>query len=324
MKRVAVRLLPAVFLALAACHDETGDDPRSALWGLWPGEDGSAWSYVYEERVWGELLSLATYPTAGEVPPAPSLAEAAALLGSHAVVEPYETKQATYELELRGLVTTMSGVTAQRLITRMQTGALRQRDGTDGRGGSALLAQLRAARPDLRAKLDAEHGAPDPRTDPIPYPLAFIPVLLDGYAWARTPDWIGGYGDVDRQPSWRYLEANLEPGAEFTFQLVPSLTDDVFLHSRVLARTTVETPAGMFPDAVVCLYVIDFGVSTVRGDDGTVFGYYQVFTYGTVAYAYGVGPVASYERPLVSTGDPPGPGGGDFTLELAEWSIPGF
>ena len=37
---------------------------------------------------------------------------------------------------------------------------------------------------------------------------------------------------------------------------------------------------------------------------GNTVGYSRYFSYGTVAYAKNVGPVASYDRVLVSVGDP--------------------
>jgi len=44
--------------------------------------------------------------------------------------------------------------------------------------------------------------------------------------------------------------------------------------------------------------------------------YFRVYDYGTITYVPGVGPVASYERMLIDTTIPDGPGYGDYWLEL--------
>jgi hypothetical protein len=116
--------------------------------------------------------------------------------------------------------------------------------------------------------------------------------------------------------------AKLAAGSEFTHQLVPAVADDVFLHARILPDRTVETPAGVFDNVVVCLYLVDYGISTGTDASGVTSGYWQSISYGTVAYAAGIGPVFSYERPLMSTGDPLPPGAGDLTVGLVERTVP--
>ena len=82
------------------------------------------------------------------------------------------------------------------------------------------------------------------------------------------------------------------------------LAADVYLHARILPRRMVTTPAGSFAGAVECLYEVDYGLGAEVDISGNIVGFSRYFSYGTVAYARDVGPVASYDRVLVSVGDP--------------------
>jgi hypothetical protein len=191
---------------------------------------------------------------------------------------------------------------------------------TARRPGDTLLARLWAARPDLRETLRAR-GRDLP---PEGRAALLQPLFLDGYAWKSTEDWIGGYGDLDLELSWKYLDADLRPGTEFTVQLLPSVTDNVFLHARILPAAAVDTPTGRF-EVVRCLYLVDYGVGAHTDDSGVLSGYAQRMSYGTIDYAPGFGPVAAYERVLVPTA-PAGaelpPGRRDLRLALSGLSIP--
>lgn len=109
---------------------------------------------------------------------------------------------------------------------------------------------------------------------------------------------------MDTALAWKYLAKDLTPGSEFLHRLVPSLAADVFLRGRILPRQTVQTLAGTFTDAVVCLYSVDYGISTATDDAGDATGYFRYYSYGSVTYADSVGPVGSYERRLVGLGNP--------------------
>ena len=197
------------------------------------------------------------------------------------------------------MFTTLSGATGQNLTeTVLRPGAF---VAAAAPGPSAFLASLARARPDLRPRLATLAPAPDEASALIGrHPALF----LFGYAWKRTAEWIGSYGDVDTLLAWEYLAADLAPGDEFSMRLVPSLAADVYLHARILPRRKVTTPAGSFADAVECLYEVDYGVYAEVDKGGNIVGYSRYYSYGTVAYAKAVGPVASYDRVLVSAGEP--------------------
>jgi hypothetical protein len=314
MKSQLKHSMPLLLLAMAACHD---GDATPTLVSLWPNADGSSWTYDYSSRVWDSVGIPPTYPTPADVPPPPTLAELADFFPTHGAGGPAVNEEATYSIAFDGFITTESGATGQQMVTELDSSVPAARG---DRPPEELLARLWTARPDLRERLLAEGlGPPRDRRGGT----TFRPMLLSGYAWARTSDWIGGYGDLDRNPSWIYLTADLDPGAEFTHQLLPAVADDVFLHARILERQTIATPLGVFDNSVVCLYLVDYGVLSVTNEFGGVQGYVQSLSYGTVAYVAGIGPIFSYERVLTSTGNPLPPGAGDLTLHLTGRTGPG-
>jgi hypothetical protein len=142
------------------------------------------------------------------------------------------------------------------------------------------------------------------------------PLFLFGYAWERTRQYIGSYGDLNTELAWKYLVSDLGPGSSFSMQLVPDLAEDVFLHARVLRGEKAVTDAGTFRHALRVLYLVDFGVSSATDTDGNVLGYFRFYSYGTIDYVPFVGPVASYERGLVQPGRPLDPGFFDQTIGL--------
>jgi hypothetical protein len=214
-----------------------------------------------------------------------------------------------WRFEFDGMITTESGAIGQRVITGIIDAV--PASGRAAAPGSEFLRRLALARPDLReriAKLAPE--APAARL------VSFEPVFLDGYAWAKTPVNIGGYGALDRNLSWLYLEARLRPGHAFILPLVPSIAHDVFLYGLMLPNRRVLTPAGEFT-AVTCLYLIDYGIAEATDTTGNPLGYWRTYEYGLVAYAPGVGPVFAYERRMLTTGAPEPVGWGDLTLRLS-------
>jgi hypothetical protein len=292
----------APLLPLGCRHVDNPVGPAlssSTLRTIWPNDDGRYWTYeVASREVVGPVPHY--YSVAESVPPAPSLVELERLVGS-TPVSIVGSGSSSLLLQFRGMKTTESGAVGQNLSETYLTPTSGLRSSAVTPVGNAFLAQLLRARPDLRPRLAARislasidaAAAADARS-----------LFLFGYAWKKTADWIGTYGDLDTLLAWKYLIANLRPGSEFTHQLVPLLASDIYLHGRILNPRTVRTPAGVFRRATICLYLVDYGISGGSG------GYYRWYSYGAVAYADGVGPVASRER-LMS------PDGGFEELSLA-------
>jgi hypothetical protein len=227
-------------------------------------------------------------------------------------------------MQFNGIKTTQSGAVGQNLETRIVEdvgiGPVTARIATAQIAAAAVppgfLRALSVARPDLSRKLAAKWG-PLIRTASASAVASIDPPnFLFGYAWEKTSEYIGSYGDLNTQLAWKYLVADLRPGSSFVMQLVPDLANDVFLYARVLPGKSSSTEFGTFRNVVRVLYMIDFGVGTQTDDDGNSLGYFRVYSYGTVDYAPGVGPVASYERDLVQPGRPLDPGIYDLNIGL--------
>ncbi len=160
-------------------------------------------------------------------------------------------------------------------------------------GLSTLEQRLWSVRPELREKMLVGRARQ----------VAFQPSLLlrvpecssdagllvdDGAAmglWDSTGDW-----------AWWWITADLTPGSTFRLQLIPGLADDVFVNGEV--RTidgAVMTPAGSFTNVVIVDYVVELGESSLVNEVGEVIGTVSFETGGWVAFAPGVGPVASEE-----------------------------
>jgi hypothetical protein len=148
-----------------------------------------------------------------------------------------------------------------------------------------------------------------------PILLTPYPVLIHGGAWEKTDEYIGTYGDIDTDLAWKFLEDDLCPGSEFSFELSVTGGGPYYAHCRVLGNTSIETEMGTFENGLECIYMIDFGVIIYGGEHGT-FGYRRNITYGNVIYVPDVGPVYGYERFMVCVGSSLGQGAGDMTLSL--------
>jgi len=308
-----------------------------SIYTIWPNDDGTTWTYDYIWRIFQGYEPPRLYDTPEEVPPVPPLRKLAASMDHHPVGDNPDVEWFAYWLEFDGMITTASGVTAQYLKETFATTTTNEIVGEGIGPGEAFCLRLAAARPDLRRPIIARLAANGAEKldlstlsfDAVLYgprnPVELLrddfgqaiarPILIHGYAWERTDGRIGTYGDLDQLLAYKFLDANLLPGHEFTHQLVPSLADDVFLHCRILRRFCYRTPLGTFRNAIECLYAIDYGIAVVDGIDGAD-GYYRLFDYGTVIYAPYVGPVYSYERNLVQPGEPLSIGVGDKTLRV--------
>ncbi len=312
---------------------------------IWPNVDGTSWTYDYTWRIFHDYEPPRLHDTSGEVPPVPGLDELAEYMDEHPVGGNPDVTEMIYELQFDGMITTQSGVTAQNLEENLYLLDTHEPVGEEAGAVEAFYARLIAARPDLRQAINdrlAAAGAEGFTLSGTPFDLGATgprsaaqllrsdfgqalskPILIHGYAWERTSDWIGTYGDLDQLLAYKFLEANLLPGHEFTHQLVPSLADDIFLHCRVLRRFFYRSALGHHRYAVECLYAIDYGIATVDGTGGNK-GYYRLFDYGTVIYAPSKGPVYCYERNLVQPGEPLSIGVGDkiVTIVGANWGAP--
>jgi len=290
---------------LTAAGLDPGDAPSTpgtvaptTLDRLWPNDDGHFWRFRLNRVVTG-FPGFHYYDSKDAVPPAPSPLELAEWLQRHRRVMPAGTGSAsgTWTLRFEGRGSTLSGAAGQNLTEtlipdagpRLSTASSKQ----------AFLALLARARPDLAPALRRRF----PEIEATSVDL-YPPILLHGYIWEKTAEHIGTYGDLDLNLAWKFLEANVSPGHEFTFQLVPLLADDVFLHALVLPAR-FETHPRLVSGQVEVLYVIDFGVSAVTDESGQLLGLTRIYSYGTVTYVPAVGPVAGVEYNGAQAGGSP-------------------
>lgn len=303
-----------------------------SLESIWPNSDGDSWRFQYACRWWDDASDVPCWPTPEEVPDLPTMEEFEDLLRNQPTGDVCSTEEGEYALEFAGDTTTRSGATAQNLreTLTLDQGALAL--AAPSKAGAALLTRLCIARPDVAEKIRSKY--PSIEVDAYPpqgkmsgleissesYAAIFMdPILVHGYAWEKTRDWIGTYGDIDQALAWKFLESDLGTGHEFSFQLVPSLADDVYLHCKVLRTFTAHTRLGSFEDSIECLYVIDYGIhATMPGVVGEAAEYTRTFDYGSVIYSPGIGPVYSYERALLYPGEQPSLGIGDMEISLLE------
>lgn len=166
-------------------------------------------------------------------------------------------------------------------------------------GLDPVTAHLWRFRPDLRPALSG-FSATLGRTEMF-WPFLLLHPAEANIGFLATLDAIGDWRDEITARSWIYLAADLRPGAQFELQLIPDLADDVFLHGSVLsADVVVDTPARSFVHAWVMDYRIDTGLQTVVDEMGAELGTQRIETFGTVAFAAGVGPVALIEETRVT------------------------
>ena len=251
---------------------------------LWPNDNGHSWSYDlrYNQAPFGILPFPRVYPTPEQVPPVPKPEDVVSYLGEILPVGTLET--ADYGLAFDGMTTTQSGATGQNLVeTAELTKGTRTKFVSDFR--ARFLAQVARARPDLRNAIRA-------LDDTIPPEVYFTPLLLHGGAWEKTAEYIGTYGDLDRDLAWLYLKADTRQGATFRLQLIKEIASDVYLNGWIVPRRLRDSHG----KAVQVIYVIDYGISQATDQSGNLIGYLASTTYGSVTYVPGIGPVSSVER----------------------------
>ena len=312
---VALTLLAGFIIV--GCSDDKSEcpvcpgTPSALMDNLWPNDDGNSWTYDWTQRIW-EGDSWTIYENLDDVPPVPSLEYVEGLLGDESTGTDADTLCGIYRLEFEGTGRTMSGAYGQELgetVYEESTG-----DMMTISSQAVFFERFIMARPDLEDAVMSRIGSLRGPTDPAAFLTGGMPVFLHGGIWEKTAGYIGTYGDVDTLLAWKFLESDISAGHEFIFQLVPSLASNVFLHCKVLGHSTIETGHGTYKRAVECLYIVDYGLITME----TIYGtrYSRVYDYSTITYAPGIGPVLSYERMLIDTTVPDGPGLGDNRLEL--------
>lgn len=294
---------------------------------IWPNADGNWWQYEYSWRVWDQ--DPITFVNEIDVPAAPTLDTIEAILGSHPIGTNVSILDRRYRLLFAGIDTTDSGVIAQNLEQLIYDPPPTLAPVQTVHGEEALYLRILAVRPDLRGKLLPFLASSDQRISEELLAGVFMaprqvmdlgPILLHDGAWWKTTEWIGTYGDLESRLAWKFLEANLTPGAEFSYQLVPSQASDVWMHCRVMRTVNVNTPAGSFAGALELIYLIDYGVQEY--DLIIPAQYARLIDFGSVVYAPNYGPVYSYERNFVYVGtDTLAAGYGDRTLLLFDGKL---
>ena len=321
-------LIIASFFLLAGCFDDTSGPSRMwtnnawsnwfgqpSIENIWPNEDQTAWAFDY---TWDEnpYWSIVTYPDSIDVPPLPDWRKISSLLTTPLLGDSIITAHGTYRMAFNGMATAGGGVTAQNLEESFEftrSGAAPVAMPVSGE--AEFLRRLQIARPDLANKLPGTELAPE-----AAQLVARNPILIHGGVWEKTSSWIGTYGDIDALLAWKFLTDNLRPGSEFTFQLLPSMADNIYLHCRIDRQLTVKTAVGDLKKAIDCLYLVDLGNSQVFNPTGGSQGYARGIIYGRVIYAPSVGPVYCHERPLADTTDLMG--ASDMELTLGEFDEP--
>jgi len=254
----------AILSLPAGCSDDNSTQPsrQPALDRMWPNEDGRYWSFDLTQRWWGVEVPYTLSATPIALPAMRQLAQLAA---ARETPDGTTMTTGTLRLEFDGTLTIYPGVTGQNLV---ETITFDERP--------------------LRT-------APDQIND-----FEVLSLALHGGVWEKSADRITGYGDAGRMYlPWTYLESELTTGHEF---VQPLGNTGATLRARVLGPSLVETPAGIYTQAIEVFYVIDFGVSSETDGPGNLLGYMHPLSYGSIHYAPGVGPVASYERMLSNFG----------------------
>jgi hypothetical protein len=276
---------------------------KADLNSMWPNEDQRRWDY----DTWAgycDAPPLVLYENPEDVPPAPPISEVVRLLegGKHAdsldgIPAGCDETHGIYTLRFDGLKTTLSGAQGQNLVATYDVDPGDYERLLPEAVMTTLLSRLRETRPDLVSSSGLAS-----RDEPPPV-VTRTPLFLSGGAWWKSDDAIVLFGDLDQEPSWQFLARDPKPGSGFTFQLVPVLSDDVFLHALILPRSQQRKIHG-YQREIEVVYMVDYGVLRVLGPGGDPpDGYLRFVDYGSVVYVPGVGPVFNTERIGASSDD---------------------
>jgi len=300
-KRIPILLL-GIFLLLSfsACNDEDdpvcpGDTaPTPSLANVWPHTDGTTWFYdIAYQEFYLPFPDQAQADKSG-TEDLPDMATLHADLQNPPAGTPSISETCILRLALAGEVTTDSGVTAQNMESSLYFPESSKRNGSPlfvQNAPDNMLQIIAEARPDLAESLE-------PFIDPAAKTIARInpPIFLDGYAFSAEDDGIFGYGDVDAEHSWIYLPADLEVGTEFSIQLLPSISDDLFLYGSIWSIGDLVKDGISYRNVLECMYAIDLGMVNIVDEEGNLIGEFHSYMYGSIHYAPGFGPIKSLER----------------------------
>jgi len=302
-KRIA--LICVLAFALAGCSDDDDcpecpgppEPPEPTLGNIWPHADGTSWIYDLE---YGHYAGLAIDD---EEPPLPSMEDLHAALQEPVDTEELSLDLGLYRLRFDGEVTTESGAVGQDLVETFYGEVdLTLRAADDARSvEQRFLRTLARVRPDLRPAIQARLGGEMAGTKDLA--AATAPFFLGAYAFAYEDSGYYGYGDLNTEHAWTYLEGDLSVGSEFALQLVSDLTDDVWLYGRIWSIEDREIAGVTWSHALESMYVVDLGVQIVTDDEGNQIGYFRSYMYGTTIFVPDVGPVACHERHVLAPDD---------------------
>ena len=155
-----------------------------------------------------------------------------------------------------------------------------------------VLGQVWRARPDLRAKIASLYGDGG-KDDADFWYSSFIHTGL----FRKSSDGIRMWQDYWDHSTWTYLQGEIALGASFVVQILPEVSDDMFLHGTVVeVAAVVTTGAGTFDNAVKVAYRLDYGTQDMRDEDGNLQGKVRSEMRGYVYYVPDVGPVAMLQE----------------------------
>lgn len=317
-KKILLTLaLVSVLILAAACDDDDDcvdcppptEAPDPTMANIWPHDDGTAWTFDIEYR---EVLPPADPDKAGEIP---SMEELHAALQDTLAGEVLGEGDGLFRFAFDGMVTTESEATGQNVVETIYV-EMPGRPVNSGNGNNSgmdpVLAMIARARPDLRSKILARYGLDEKALDEL-----FPPMFLGGYAFAYEDTGYFGYGDLDQEHSWVYLEGDLSVGSEFSLQLVPSLADDIWLYGQVWSIADQTVGGRTFENVVEYMYLIEMGETEIADDNGNALGSAFPYNYGYTFYAPEVGPISGVERHVPNPEIPPA----EPELPIAEYVL---
>jgi len=287
-----------LILGLAACNDDdcpTCPDPvnvTATMDNIWPHADGTVWSYAGEYQEYA-MPDPDPDPLKSDTS-IPSMALLHGDLQGPLGGIPDLELPIFYRLIRDGEITTESDVTADYLRSEIfvpEDGPFSKDAVRAAHAPDRLLQMIAEARPDLRDAIRPHLKATDKLETYIGPPL-----FLNGYAFAYEDSGYYGYGDLNTIHAWTFLESSLDVGTEFTLQLVPGLTDDIWLTGQVWSQGALTVNGVTFQNVVEVMYVIDFGEQVLTNESGDILSTLRSYAYGTIHFAPEVGPVLTRER----------------------------
>jgi hypothetical protein len=318
MRSVIVILGIFLLLAAAGCNDDDCDDglttppaDQPTMANIWPHADGNDWVYDLEFNVH------AAQEAVDPVPPLPTMAELHTALGQPIATEQISSDPGLYRLTFEGNVTTDTGVTGQNLVERVYDVVWEERKSASPAGDDDFLRTLARSRPDLRPAIAERLGLPAESLDKSLDEAGHL-FFLGAYAFAAEDSGYFGYGDLNTQHAWVYLEGDLEVGSTFSLQLVPDLTDDVWLYGEIWSVGDREVGGVQYANVVECMYLVDMGIANVTDAYGNPEGEFRSYMYGVTLFVPELGPVACQERRIVAPDEVVAPGEGGIFEFLCE------